>query len=148
MQNKEQEIFKKRIIQGDQNNRFTSCHETRTIFSLSKPSDKYDSKIDKQTALDYFHRVRAYETIVPNKSYAQAVKSAPSISKYVKQLSRDSVDLLVVGESINSMYQFVTMQPLMKNQMGQEQLVLVCTHYITDFKCLIHSTTCIKHLTR
>ena len=79
--------LQKRINQGDQNNRFTHCRGT--IFSLPNPRAKYDSKIDKKTAIEYFHRARAYDRIVPHKSYAQAVKSIPSTSKYVKQVSRD-----------------------------------------------------------
>ena len=98
MQIQEQKTFKKRISQGDQNSQFTRCHESRVIYSLTNPNARHDSKITKETAIQYFHRFKAYQSIVPNKSYGQAFQSSKINSPQASQLNHWQCRPVGLGE--------------------------------------------------
>ena len=69
---------------------FTRCQQTRIIYSLANPRAKHDSNIHKETAFQYFRRVKAYQNTVPNKSYAYVVRSLLNYNQEAKQGSYSS----------------------------------------------------------
>ena len=59
---------------GDHTSMITHIHKSRVYYSSVIPEARQACNTSKITACYYFHRDRCYQTIKPNKSYADAVK--------------------------------------------------------------------------